>query len=325
LQVMAGRPRTYSVKGTLFCMAPEVRRLQTDAPRLQPDALRLQPDALRVQPDTLQLLPYLLRVQPCVLEAAVVLSSAWVLLLLLVLLVLLVLLLRRLQVLLQRGHGAAADFWSFGVLLFEMTTSLPPFFSEDRHELKRRIVGRGPGQAGTLRIPGCSPMHSSPMHPSPIHPSPMHPRLQPYASHAATLRIPGWDPTHPKLRPYASQAGAYASQAATLRIPGGGSVRARLELPSGCAHAVPSPHRAAAGARPQATARRPPTGREAPQGAQLLRHSRLVEPLGQAGAPPAYRSRRTYLLSPTGRRHWSGAPAREGAGRSSTPLEELTQ
>ena len=39
----------------------------------------------------------------------------------------------------QRTYGKEVDWWSFGVLLYEMITGLPPFYSTDRKELFRRI------------------------------------------------------------------------------------------------------------------------------------------------------------------------------------------
>ena len=39
------------------------------------------------------------------------------------------------EVILKKGHDAAADFWSYGVLIYEMVTGGPPFFSNDKQEL----------------------------------------------------------------------------------------------------------------------------------------------------------------------------------------------
>ena len=39
----------------------------------------------------------------------------------------------------QRNYGMEVDWWSFGVLLYEMITGLPPFYSTDRKELFKRI------------------------------------------------------------------------------------------------------------------------------------------------------------------------------------------
>ena len=60
------------------------------------------------------------------------------------------------EVILKKGHDAAADFWSYGVLIFEMVTGGPPFFSNDKQELKRRILGIDPTQV-SLSFPNPNP------------------------------------------------------------------------------------------------------------------------------------------------------------------------
>jgi len=42
------------------------------------------------------------------------------------------------EVLDRTGHGFAADWWTLGMLAYEMFTGLPPWFTEDRRELYRR-------------------------------------------------------------------------------------------------------------------------------------------------------------------------------------------
>jgi len=40
----------------------------------------------------------------------------------------------------NEGHGFAADWWSLGVLMFEMCAGLPPFYNEDRLAMYRAAV-----------------------------------------------------------------------------------------------------------------------------------------------------------------------------------------
>lgn len=44
------------------------------------------------------------------------------------------------ELLLGHGYTKAVDWWTLGVLLYEMLTGLPPFYSEDVNEMYRRIL-----------------------------------------------------------------------------------------------------------------------------------------------------------------------------------------
>jgi len=44
------------------------------------------------------------------------------------------------EVLVGQGYGKNVDWWSFGSLLFEMLTGLPPFYSQDVQEMYRKIM-----------------------------------------------------------------------------------------------------------------------------------------------------------------------------------------
>eukprot|EP01096_Ripella_sp_DP13-Kostka_P013865 TRINITY_DN610_c0_g1_i1.p1 TRINITY_DN610_c0_g1~~TRINITY_DN610_c0_g1_i1.p1 ORF type:complete len:494 (+),score=244.84 TRINITY_DN610_c0_g1_i1:44-1483(+) len=44
------------------------------------------------------------------------------------------------EVLEGNGYGKAVDWWSFGTLMFEMLTGLPPFYSEDVQQMYQKIM-----------------------------------------------------------------------------------------------------------------------------------------------------------------------------------------
>mmetsp|Transcript_41283 Transcript_41283/g.60771 ORF Transcript_41283/g.60771 Transcript_41283/m.60771 type:complete len:360 (-) Transcript_41283:432-1511(-) len=44
------------------------------------------------------------------------------------------------EIILNKGHGKAVDWWALGVLIFEMLAGYPPFYSEDRMQLYQTIL-----------------------------------------------------------------------------------------------------------------------------------------------------------------------------------------
>jgi serine/threonine protein kinase len=36
------------------------------------------------------------------------------------------------EVILQQGHNSAADWWTLGILIFELVAGMPPFYDKDR-------------------------------------------------------------------------------------------------------------------------------------------------------------------------------------------------
>ena len=39
------------------------------------------------------------------------------------------------EILLKEGHGKPVDWWTFGFIIFEMITGIPPFYTNNRNEL----------------------------------------------------------------------------------------------------------------------------------------------------------------------------------------------
>jgi len=55
------------------------------------------------------------------------------------------------EVLLQAGYTGQCDWWSLGVILFEMLYGYPPFISDSRQNTKIRIVNWRQVHARTLQ------------------------------------------------------------------------------------------------------------------------------------------------------------------------------
>jgi serum/glucocorticoid-regulated kinase 2 len=43
------------------------------------------------------------------------------------------------EVIMKKGHGKAVDWWTFGSIIYEMLTGLPPFYTSDREQLFEQI------------------------------------------------------------------------------------------------------------------------------------------------------------------------------------------
>lgn len=44
------------------------------------------------------------------------------------------------EIILSKGYGKSADWWSFGVLIYEMAAGYPPFYSQDPMKIYEKIV-----------------------------------------------------------------------------------------------------------------------------------------------------------------------------------------
>ena len=44
------------------------------------------------------------------------------------------------EVILGLGHGRAADWYTLGILLFELTVGKPPFYDSDPYEIFKQVL-----------------------------------------------------------------------------------------------------------------------------------------------------------------------------------------
>jgi len=44
------------------------------------------------------------------------------------------------EIILNKGHGKAVDWWALGVLIYEMLAGYPPFYADDRMQMYRQIL-----------------------------------------------------------------------------------------------------------------------------------------------------------------------------------------
>lgn len=56
------------------------------------------------------------------------------------------------EILKRVGHGKAADWWTFGALIYEMITGLPPFYTSNREILYDRILNEELQYPGNIDI-----------------------------------------------------------------------------------------------------------------------------------------------------------------------------
>ena len=54
------------------------------------------------------------------------------------------------EILSKSGHGKAVDWYLFGVLIYEMLTGVPPFFSESKKDMFQKIMNEEPEIPNTL-------------------------------------------------------------------------------------------------------------------------------------------------------------------------------
>lgn len=58
------------------------------------------------------------------------------------------------EVIMNQGHNYGVDWWSLGVLLFEMLAGYPPFYDNNTYEIYRKIT------VGYYEFPHCIPFNA---------------------------------------------------------------------------------------------------------------------------------------------------------------------
>ncbi len=46
------------------------------------------------------------------------------------------------EIVLKMPYTRAVDWWSFGAMIYEMLTGLPPFYTTDKEKLFKRIISK---------------------------------------------------------------------------------------------------------------------------------------------------------------------------------------
>lgn len=69
------------------------------------------------------------------------------------------------EVVAGKGHGKAVDWWSVGILLYEMLCGVPPFRAKGRDKLQKQIM------AAKLKLPRARPQSLSVPSPLPCQPN----------------------------------------------------------------------------------------------------------------------------------------------------------
>ena len=54
------------------------------------------------------------------------------------------------EIILNEGHDLAVDYWALGVLIYEMVTGIPPFYSTDPMEVYEKILMGAPSIPSTF-------------------------------------------------------------------------------------------------------------------------------------------------------------------------------